>query len=209
MQQLPEPLRELTEQLAKMPGLGPKSALRIAMTMLKWPESQVRRLGLSIHDLRDKLYLCRHCAAVSDEDPCAICTDQNRNRELLCLVTEWDSLLALEQGGFYKGLYLILGGLLSPLENISPDSLEIDRLRARLDGGNTSGNVRGPVTEVILALGATLEAENTASYLRNLLRRDYPHIRVTRLAQGIPLGSEVRFMDQETLRQSLNFRQEL
>lgn len=208
MQQLPEPLRELTEQLSKMPGLGPKSALRIAMTMLKWPESQVRRLGLSIHDLRDKLHLCRHCAAVSDKDPCAICTDESRSQELLCLVTEWDSLLALEQGNFYKGLYLILGGLLSPLENISPDNLEIDRLRARLDGGS-SPHGSAPVTEVILALGATLEAENTASYLRNLLRRDYPHIRITRLAQGIPLGSEVRFMDQETLRQSLNFRQEL
>ncbi|SHN55650.1 recombination mediator RecR [Desulfovibrio litoralis] len=203
MQQLPEPLRELTEQLSKLPGVGPKSALRIAMTFLKWSEPQTRRLGLSIHDLRDKLFLCKNCAALSDTNPCAICSDEHRNSELLCIVAEWDSMLALEQGAFYRGLYLVLGGLLAPLENVHPDNLELELLKKRLASTET------PIKEVILALGATLEAEHTASYLRNLIQKMFPHIKVTRLAQGIPLGSEVRFMDQETLRQSLNYRQEL
>lgn len=201
MRQLPEPLKALVEQFTHLPGLGPKSALRCAMTLLKWPESETRRFGLAIHDLRDKLHLCGLCGALTDTDPCPICTDPARSGEMLCLVAEWDSMLTLEDGGFYKGLYFILGGLLAPLDNVNPDSLEIDRLRQRLS--------QGIVKELILALGTTVEAESTASYIRALVGREFPQVRVTRLAQGIPLGAEVKFMDKETLRQSLNYRQPL
>ncbi len=161
MQRLPEPLKALVEQLSRLPGLGPKSALRLAMTLLKWPASETRRLGRAVHDLRDNLHLCGRCGALTDVDPCGICTDPARSGETLCLVSEWDSLLTLEEGGFYKGHYLILGGLLVPLDNLHADSLEL------------------------------------------------PQVRVTRLAQGIPLGSEVKFMDRETLRQSMQYRQDL
>lgn len=186
--------------MSRLPGLGPKSAMRAAMTLLKWPESETRRLGASIHELRDKLRLCSRCGALTDADPCPVCADPGRNDELLCIVTEWDSMLTLEEGAFFKGRYLILGGLLPPPDT-NGDSLELDRLLARLSEGS--------VREVILALGATIEAENTASFIRGLLGRRYPDIRVTRLAQGIPLGAEVKFMDRETLRQSLQYRQEL
>ena len=201
MQQLPEPLKAVVDQLARLPSLGPKSALRCALAFLKWPESETRRLGKAIHDLRDNLHLCGECGALSDTDPCSVCTNPNRSLETLCLVADWDSLLTLESGGFYTGMFLILGGLLAPLNNMHPDNLELERLDRRL--------AQGTVTEIILALGATVEAENTASYLRDRIRGRYPHIRVSRLAHGIPLGSEVKVMDRETLRQSLKYRQDL
>lgn len=198
---LPQPLADVVGQIAGLPGLGPKSALRIAMTFLKWPEAQTRNLGRAIHDLRDNLHLCSLCGALTDSDPCPICADPARGPETLCLVSDWDSMLTLEDGAFYKGLYLILGGLLAPLDNVTPDTLEMDRLEERL--------AQGVVTELILALGTRLEAETTASFIRNRINAKFPHITVTRLAQGIPLGAEVRFMDRETLRQSLAYRQKV
>ena len=200
-QRLPEPLKALIEQFARLPGLGPKSAMRIAMTLLKWPESETRRLGKGVHDLRDSLRLCSRCGALTETDPCSVCADPNRNDELLCVVSEWDSMLTLEEGAFYKGRYLILGGLLAPLDNLSAEHLEIDRLTNRI--------AEGTVREVILALGATVEAETTGALIRGLIARRFPQVAVTRLAQGIPLGAEVKFMDRETLRQSLQYRQEV
>ncbi len=201
MERLPEALQALVQQLGRLPGLGPKSALRLAMTLLKWPEAETRRLGRAIHDLRDALRLCGRCGALADKDPCAICADTGRDEHLLCVVNEWDSLLTMEEGAFFKGRYFILGGLLSPLDNMNSDSLEIDRLLARLG--------EGAISEVVLALGATVEAENTAVFLRNIISKRFAHIQISRLAQGIPLGSEVKFMDRETLRQSMQYRQAL
>lgn len=198
---LPQPLADVVGQVANLPGLGPKSALRIAMTFLKWPEAQTRGLGKAIHDLRDSLHLCSRCGALTDTDPCPICADPGRSAETLCLVSDWDSMLTLEDGAFYRGRYLILGGLLAPLDNVTPETLELDRLDERL--------AQGVVNELILALGTRLEAETTASFIRNRVNAKFPHITVTRLAQGIPLGAEVRFMDRETLRQSLAYRQKL
>lgn len=198
---LPQPLADVVGQIANLPGLGPKSALRIAMTFLKWPEAQTRGLGKAIYDLRDNLHLCSDCGALTDTDPCPICADPGRSAETLCLVSDWDSMLTLEDGAFYKGRYLILGGLLAPLDNITPETLELERLEERL--------ALGVVNELILALGTRLEAETTASFIRNRVNAKFPHITVTRLAQGIPLGAEVRFMDRETLRQSLTYRQKL
>ena len=198
---IPEPLKALVEQLARLPGLGTKSAMRAAMTLLKWPEAETRRLGRGIHDLRDNLHLCSRCGGLSSTDPCAVCADAGRARETLCLVTEWDIMLTLDEGGFYLRQYMILGGLLAPLERMDSESLDLDRLTRRLD--------EGEVTELILALGATLEAENTASFIRQMVRKRFPRIRVSRLAQGIPLGAEVKYMDKETLRQSLQYRQDL
>jgi recombination protein RecR len=201
VQKIPEPLQAVVDQLSRLPGLGPKSALRCAMSFLKWPEAETRRLGAAIHDLRDKLYLCGPCGALSDTDPCSVCIDVSRARDVLCVVADWDSMLILESGGFYTGQYLILGGLLAPLDNVHPDNLELEKLDARLK--------QGEIAEIILALGATVEAENTASFLRARVQTRFSHIRVSRLAQGIPLGAEVKFMDKETLRQSLKFRQDL
>jgi recombination protein RecR len=199
MRELPHTLRAVVDQLAGLPGLGPKSALRLALTLLKWPKERTRNLGQGILELRDKLCLCSRCAGIADEDPCSICADVGRRAEQLCLVAEWDSMLVMEQSAMYRGLYLVLGGLLSPLDGIRPENLEMGRLRARLrDSG---------VQEVILALGTTAESEATASYIKNILERDYPTIQVSRLAQGIPLGTDLKYIDRETLRQSFAYRQ--
>ncbi len=201
MQRIPEPLKNLVDQLSHLPGLGPKSAMRAAMALLKWPESEVRRLGKGLFELRDTLHLCSRCGALSDSDPCPICADSGRDPSHLCLVAEWDSMLTMEEGNFFRGQYFILGGLLAPLDNSPAESLDMQRLFDRLG--------EGEVKEIILALGATADAEATASYVREQVGRRFPDLRVSRLAQGIPLGAEVRFMDRETLRQSLRYRQEL
>jgi len=201
MKALPKPLADLVAELSSLPGLGPKSALRAALTLLKWPKPRTQGLGRAIHDLRESLFLCSGCAGLAESDPCPICADPTRNAEQLCLVSEWDSLLSLEETGLYKGRYLILGGLISPLDGVDPASLEFERFQARLAGGL--------VREVILALGSTMEAESTASFVKNLVERSHPGIRLTRLAQGIPLGAEVKYVDKETLKQSMIHRQDI
>lgn len=201
MRQLPQTLQVVVDQLATLPGLGPKSALRVALTLLKWPKERTRELGRGILELRDKLCLCGSCAGITDEDPCSICSSPTRRGSQLCLVAEWDSILTMEQSGVYQGLYLVLGGLLSPLDGVKPENLEMARLRARLG--------QNQVREVILALGTTMESEATGSYIKNLVEREFGHIQVTRLAQGIPLGTDLKYIDQETLRQSINHRQQL
>lgn len=199
--QLPAPLAELVSQLSLLPGLGPKSALRMAMTLLEWPESQTRRLGESIVSLRDSLCICSSCGALAAADPCHICADPARQTDLLCIVPELDSLMALEKGGFFHGKYLVLGGLLEPLQNQNSRQLAIDNLVARLS--------KGEVKELVLALGTTIEAENTVSYLKQIVQKRFPDLKISRLAQGIPLGAQIKFMDKETLRQSMLFRQDL
>ncbi len=198
---LPVPLRELVAQLGKLPGLGPKSAMRIAMQLLKWPENDTRSLGASISSLRDNLCICELCGGLAAATPCPVCADPQRSVDVICIVPEWDSMLALEEGAFYHGQYLVLGGLIDPMDRRDSQSLDLERLERRL--------AQGVIAEVILALGSTLAAENTASFIRQMLAKKYPQLRVSRLAQGLPLGAEVKFMDKETLRQSLKYRQSL
>ena len=201
MQNLPGPLKEVVDQLSALPGIGPKSALRIALTLLKMPREKAGGVGQAIIDLRERLCLCEDCACLAESSPCDICSDPSRDSDQLCLVPEWDALLAMEEMGIYRGKYLVLGGLLSPLDGVDPGHLEIDRLRRRLASGE--------ITELILALGATLDAEATASYVKNLVESELPEVCVSRLAQGIPIGGEVKFMDKETLKQSLVHRQKV
>lgn len=198
---LPGPLREVAEHLSRLPGLGPKSALRAALALLRLPREQAEGVGRSILTLRERLCMCSSCASLAESDPCPICADPARDNGQLCVVSEWDSLLALEEMGLFRGTYLVLGGLLSPLDGVGPQALEFQLLRRRLDSGQ--------VRELILALGSTLDAESTASHIKNMVEQGFPGIGVTRLAQGIPMGAEVKYMDRETLRQSLLHRQSL
>lgn len=201
MERLPASLHGLVERLSRLPGLGPKSAMRIALYLLKMPREQAESLGRGILDLRERLCLCRECASICEADPCPICADPARSPEQLCLVAEWDALLAIEEMGLFRGRYLVLGGLLSPLDGVPPERLEFERLKVRLS--------RGDVRELILALGATLDAEATASYVKNFVDAGFPEVVVSRLALGIPIGAEVKYMDRETLRQSLLHRQKI
>ncbi len=201
MNKLPAPLQNVINHLARLPGMGPKSSLRSALAILKLSQSDARDFGRAIYNLHDELALCARCGSLAAQSPCSICADPNRARDVLCLVSEWDSLLVMEEGGFYQGQYMILGGLISPLDNMPPEALELERLRARLR--------EGEINEVVLALGATVEADTTAQYIKDLILREFVGIRVFRLAQGIPQGGEVKHMDRETLRQSLKYKQEI
>jgi len=171
------------------------------MTLLEWPKERSEGLGRSILDLREKLCLCPRCAGLSESEICPICADPGRDERVLCLVAQWDSVLALEETGQYKGKYMILGGVLDPLDGVVPSMLQFPLLNERLR--------EGAVSELILALGATMQAETTASHIKNMLAREHPRVRLTRLAQGMPLGSEVKYIDKETLKQSMAYRQEL
>jgi recombination protein RecR len=199
--EIPGPLADVVQRLSRLPGLGPRSALRIGLELLRRPREGTEALGTAILELRRKLCLCSRCRCIAEADPCALCADPARDPAMLCLVSDLDSLLAIEQGGFYNGLYMVLGGLLAPLDGVEPDTLEFEALQRRLG--------QGQVAELVLALGSTLEAEATASHVKNLVESGHPGVTVTRLAQGIPLGAEVRYVDKETLRQSLLHRQKL
>ncbi len=201
MERLPQSLKNVISQLSDLPGIGPKSALRMGMTLLKWPEDRVQNLGQSLIDLRSSLCLCSQCGGLSEQDPCAICSDPSRRDDILCAVADWDSMLTIDEVGIYRGKYFVLGGLLSPLEGVQSSQLDINRLKKRLEGGS--------IRELILALGTTRDSEATESYLVNILEKEFPYIHVTRLAQGIPIGSMLKYVDNETLKQSLAFRQEL
>ncbi|MFZ5812636.1 MAG: recombination mediator RecR [Thermodesulfobacteriota bacterium] len=201
MSRLPKPLTDVVEELARLPGLGPKSALRVAMTLLQWPKDRAVDLGQRIRDLRERLCLCSRCRGLSEFPVCPLCSDPTRGEEELCLVSQWDSVLVLEETGQYRGRYFVLGGLLDPLEGVSAGSLAFGQLSERLG--------EGKVREVLLALGTTVQAEATASHIKNMVARDHPGIRLTRLAQGIPLGAEVKYVDRETLRQSVRYRQDV
>lgn len=197
---LPEPLNEVVELFSRLPGLGRKSALRIAMRLLEWPESDTKRLGANITALRDDLALCPSCGGISSNgNLCEICQDATRSKSLMCIVAEWDGMLALEAGGFYNGQYYVLGGL--PRPGARDIFLDKERFLKRMADRE--------IREVILALGSTIDAENAATFIRDMLRQHYPHIVTSRLAQGMPLGAEVKHMDQETLRQSMQHRQTL
>jgi len=198
---LPAPLREVVEQLAALPGLGPKSALRVGLTLLRWQEDRTRRLGESIASLRDRLHLCRRCGALSEAPECPLCQDPSRTDAELCVVADWDGILAMEEMGGYRGRYLVLGGLLAPLDGVEASSLDWERLENILR--------QGRVQEIILALGSTLDAEATATLVARRVRERFPQVRITRLAQGIPLGADIKYVDSETLKQSLKYRQEL
>jgi recombination protein RecR len=173
----------------------------MGLTLLQWPEDKVRGLGESLIQLREALCLCSQCGCLTDEDPCSICSDPGRRGDVLCVVADLDSLLVIDEAGLFRGRYLVLGGLLSPLDGIQSSQLEFGRLRERLR--------QGDIEEVILALGTTRDGETTESYVADVIQSEFPHIRVSRLAQGIPVGSQLKYMDQETLRQSFSYRQPL
>jgi len=201
VERLPQSLKNVINQLSSLPGVGPKSALRMGMILLKWPEDRVRNLGQSLIDLRSSLCLCSQCGGLTEQDPCVICSDPARRDDLLCVVADWDSMLTIDEIGIYRGKYFVLGGLLSPLEGVQTSQLDLNRLKQRIEEGN--------VSEIILALGTTRDSEATESYLVNTLEKEFPNIQLTRLAQGIPIGSMLKYVDNETIKQSLAFRQDL
>lgn len=195
----PEPVARLIEALQRLPGIGPKTAQRLAFFLLKRPADEVRELADSLVAVKERIVACRSCFNVTEEDPCRICNDPSRDPGLLCVVEEPNDLLAMERTGEFRGRYHVLLGALSPLDGIGPDDLKVRELLARVE--------RGEVREVILATNPNVEGEATALYLGKLLRP--LGVRITRIARGLPVGGDLEYADQVTLSKALEGRREL
>lgn len=192
-----EPVSRLIEELGKLPGIGPKSAARLAYYILRTPEADARALAEAIIAVKDKTVLCSSCQNITDCDPCAICTSDERDHSIICVVKEPLDILAFERTGRYKGVYHVLHGVLSPMDGIGPEDLKINELLERTR--------TGAVAEIILATNPNLEGEATAMYIQKLLSPS--GFKVTRLARGLPAGGDLEYADEVTLTHALESRQ--
>ncbi len=196
----PEPLLELTELLRLLPGVGRRGAERLALALYKWEPDKLEGLGMLLRELPATVGPCPECGAIARANElCAVCLQPNRDRGVLCVIEESPQLFAIERSGQFRGLYHVLGGRLSPLENRTAETLNIPRLVARVE--------RGEVQEVILALGADVEGRATAVYLSEILR-PYP-VKISRPAIGLPAGSSLTFADAATIGMAFSARTEL
>jgi recombination protein RecR len=190
------PIKRLIKELSKFPGIGEKTAARLANHILRASDEDARRLAESILDVKLKIRLCSVCFNLAEAEVCDICTDSGRNREFICVVEEPDSLIAMEESGEYQGVYHVLHGAISPLDGIGPEQLRIRELLARIDSY--------PVAEVIVATNPNVAGETTALMISKLLKER--GVKVTRIALGIPVGGDLKYADRMTLAKCLEFR---
>jgi len=194
-----KPIGHLIEALTRLPGIGKKTASRLALHILRSSLSESQELARAILDVKEKIRLCSTCFNLTDEDPCRICQDERRSTEILCVVEGPNDLIAIENTGTFNGRYHVLQGTISPLEGIGPDDLKIKELLGRLQ--------KERISEVILATNPTVEGGATALYLTDLIKPF--NIKVTRIAYGIPMGSEIEYSDGMTLSKALEGRREI
>jgi recombination protein RecR len=195
----PDPLNKLIEQLQRLPGIGAKSAARLAYHVLKTPREEVERLVLAMREVKDRVTYCSVCSNITDVDPCYFCTHSGRDQRIICVVEEPENVTGIEKTRDFNGLYHVLMGALSPLHGVGPDDLKIRELLGRVAGGN--------VEEVILATNPNVEGEATAIYLAKLLKP--LGVRVTRIAMGVPVGSDLEYTDEVTMHKALEERREV
>jgi recombination protein RecR len=195
----PAPVARVIDEFHKLPGIGPKSAQRLTYHLLRIPPEDAIALAQAIIELKEKTVLCSVCQNVTESDPCAVCADTGRDRTLICVVEEPLDILAVERTRGFHGLYHVLHGVISPMDGIGPEDLKVNELLARLRSG--------AVTEVIMATNPNLEGEATSMYISRLLTP--LGVRVTRLARGLPMGSDLEYADDVTLSRALENRQEV
>jgi len=197
MRKVAKPIQDLVEYFEKLPGIGPKTAQRLTYYLIHMPEEEVINFAQAILDLRKKTVMCSTCFNIAETDPCAICKDEDRERDIVCIVEDPLDVLALEKAGF-AGLYHVLHGVVSPLNNIGPEDLKIRELLPRLKSGE--------VKEIILATNPNMEGEATAMYIQRLLNP--LGIKITRIARGLPVGGDLEYADEVTLSRALEGRKE-
>src|SRR5712691_9150195 len=195
---LPDPLLRLIEELQRLPGIGPKSAQRLAFHILKTPRETTDRLLDAVRDVKERVTYCSNCNNITDVDPCAFCSNTDRDHRVICVVEEPPNVAAIEKTREFKGVYHVLMGALSPLQGIGPDDLKIKSLLQRVSNG---------VTEIILATNPNVEGEATAIYLARLLKP--LGVKVTRIAMGVPVGSDLEYADEVTMHKALEGRREV
>ena len=202
---LPRSIRNLIEHLSKLPGIGPKSASRLAFFLLKTRDTDRELLGEAVKNLKANLQYCQQCHNLAESVLCAICADKSRDQRLVCVVEEPLDVMALEQGGRYQGTYHVLGGVISPIDGIGPEDLKIQELTERIKG---LGEVRdGAVVEIIIATNPSLEGEGTAMFLAKELKA-LPDVKLTRIAHGLPIGGDIEYADELTISKALEGRRE-
>ncbi len=194
-----QPLHQLIEELRKIPGIGAKTAQRIAFHILGLPQEDADRLAESIREVKKKIFYCSVCNSITHLDPCLMCADGERANDILCIVEEPYNISSIEKTGIYHGRYHVLLGTLAPLRGIGPDELRLEKLIQRVEKGNFQ--------EIIIATNPTAEGEATALYLVRMLK-NYP-VKLTRLAMGLPVGSDIDFADQVTIKKAIEGRTEL
>jgi len=195
---LPDPLLRLIEQLQRLPGIGPKGAQRLAFHILKTPREEADRLVDAVRDVKERVTYCSTCNNITDVDPCAFCSRSDRDHDVICVVEEPQNVGAIEKTRDFKGVYHVLMGAISPLQGIGPDDLKIEGLLARVGNG---------VSEVILATNPNVEGEATALYLARLLKP--LGVKVTRIAMGVPVGSDLEYADEVTMHKAIEGRREV
>lgn len=198
MNHLSKYLENCIHELSKLPGIGPKSASRIAFYLLKIPKLQVDGLINAIEDLKNNIRYCSVCGGISDADICDVCSDESRDKSVMCVVEEVEDMLSIEKTGAFNGLYHVLGGVISPLDGVGPENLAINSLVERCQSG---------VQEVIIATNPTIEGDATALYIASFLKP--LHIKIMRIAHGLPVGSDLEFVDAPTLAKSIAGRREM
>ena len=194
---LPDPLTRLVEELQRLPGIGPKGAQRLAFHVLKTPREDIDRLANALRDVKERVTYCSICSNITENDPCGYCRNTDRDQRVICVVEEPQNVGAIEKTREFKGVYHVLMGTLSPLHGIGPDDLKIKSLLTRVGNG---------VSEVILATNPTVEGEATALYLSRLLKP--LGVRVTRIAMGIPVGSDLEYADEVTMTRAMEGRRD-
>ena len=199
-----EPVTKLIDELKRLPGIGHKSAQRLAFHIMRAPENDLERLTAAIREVKQRIVHCSICNNLTDIDPCRICASPTRDHSVICIVEEPHSLVAVEKTRSFKGVYHVLHGSLSPIRHIGPNELQLANLLPRLKPENNEGLV---VTEVILATNPTTEGEATANYISRLLKP--LGLRVTRIAMGMPVGSDLEYVDEVTMDKALSNRHEI
>jgi recombination protein RecR len=196
---LPEPIVALTAALAKLPGVGPRSAERIALHLVQAEAAQVGHLAQAMVQARERIHFCETCGALTESSPCPICADSRRDPSLVCVVEKAVDILSIEKSGSYRGKFHVLGGKISPLDGVEPDDLRIAGLEKRL--------AAEPIREIIIALGTDVEGDATSSYLAKRLARS--GLKISRIGFGLPAGSGLEFADELTLNRALEGRREM
>lgn len=199
MAKFAEPMARLIDELKKLPGVGGKSAQRLAFHILRSSEEDAESLAAAIRNLKEKLHLCSICNNITDVDPCSYCSNATRNQHLICVVEEPTNIASVEKTRSYNGVYHVLHGALSPLHGVGPEQLRIPSLLKRIENGN--------VDEIIIATNPTIEGEATAVHLTQVIKPS--GVRVTRIATGIPAGSDIEYADEVTMQKAMEGRREL
>lgn len=195
----PEPIQRLVESFHRLPGIGPKSAQRLAYHILRTSEQEASALAQAILDVKERIRLCSQCMNITESDPCGYCQDSRRDRSVVCVVEQPLDVLALERSGGYRGVYHVLHGVLNPMDGVGPEHIHIRELVVRLQAGE--------IQEVIMATNPSLEGEATAMYIQRLIGP--AGVKVTRLARGLPSGADLEYTDDVTLARALEGRQEI